>query len=99
MLALYEDVHWIDPTTLELLGLLIERVQRLPVLVLITFRPEFVPPWSGHAHVTQLSLARLTRRHGGAIVARLAGGKALPAEVLWTRSSPGPTACRCSSRS
>ena len=82
VLALYEDVHWIDPTTLAALGLLIERVQRLPVLVLITFRPEFVPPWSGHAHVTQLSLARLTRRHGSAIVARLAGGKALPEEVL-----------------
>jgi predicted ATPase len=82
VLALYEDVHWIDPTTLEALGLLIERVERLPVLVLITFRPEFVPPWSRHAHVTQLSLARLTRRHGSAIVARMAGGKALPDEIL-----------------
>jgi class 3 adenylate cyclase/predicted ATPase len=82
VLALYEDVHWIDPTTLAALGLLIDRVQRLPVLVVITFRPEFAPPWSGHAHVTQLSLARLTRRHGGTIVARLAGGKALPEEVL-----------------
>jgi predicted ATPase len=82
VLALYEDVHWIDPTTLEALGLLIERVQRLRALVLITHRPEFVPPWSGHAHVTQLSLARLTRRHGGAMVAKLAGGKALPGEVL-----------------
>jgi predicted ATPase/class 3 adenylate cyclase len=82
VLALYEDVHWIDPTTLAALGLLIERVQRLPVLVLITFRPEFAPPWSGHAHVTQLSLTRLTRRHGTAIVARLAGDKALPEEVL-----------------
>jgi predicted ATPase/class 3 adenylate cyclase len=82
VLALYEDVHWIDPTTLAALGLLIERVQRLRVLVLITFRPEFVPPWSGHAHVTQLSLARLTRRHGAAIVTRLAAGKALPEEVL-----------------
>jgi class 3 adenylate cyclase/predicted ATPase len=82
VLALYEDVHWIDPTTLAALGLLIERVQRLPVLVLLTFRPEFVPPWSGHAHVTHLSLARLTRRHGAAIVARLAAGKALPEKVL-----------------
>ena len=82
VLALYEDVHWIDPTTLVALGLLIERVQRLRALVLITHRPEFVPSWSGHAHVTQLSLARLTRRHGGAMVARLAGGKALPEEVL-----------------
>ena len=82
VLALYEDAHWMDPTTLEALGLLIERAQRLPVLVLITSRPEFVPPWSSHAHVTQLSLARLTRRHGSAIVGRLAGGKALPEEVL-----------------
>jgi class 3 adenylate cyclase/predicted ATPase len=82
VLALYEDVHWVDPTTLAALGLLIERVQRLPILLMITFRPEFVPPWSGHAHVTQLSLVRLTRRHGSAIVARLAGGKALPEEIL-----------------
>ena len=82
VLALYEDAHWMDPTTLAMLGLLIERVQYLPILVLITSRTEFVPPWSGHAHVTQLSLARLTRRHGGAIVARLAGAKALPEEVL-----------------
>ena len=82
VLALYEDAHWIDPTTLAALSLLIERVQHLPVLVLITFRPEFAPPWSGHAHVTQLSLARLTRRDGNAIVARLAGGKTLPEEVL-----------------
>jgi class 3 adenylate cyclase/predicted ATPase len=82
VLALYEDAHWIDPTTLAALGLLIERVQRLRVLVLITFRPEFVAPWSGHAHVTQLSLARLTRRHGATIVTRLAAGKALPEEIL-----------------
>jgi predicted ATPase len=61
---------------------LIERMQRLPVLILITFRPEFAPPWSGHAHVTQLSLARLTRRDGNAIVAGLAGGKTLPEPVL-----------------
>jgi class 3 adenylate cyclase/tetratricopeptide (TPR) repeat protein len=82
VLAVYEDVHWVDPTTLELLGLLIERVRRLPVLVLITFRPEFGPPWSGHAHVMQLSLSRLTRRHGQALVAAVTGGKALPDDVL-----------------
>ena len=45
MLLAYEDVHWIDPTTQELLGLTIERIPRLPVLLLITFRPEFSPPW------------------------------------------------------
>jgi len=82
VLAVYEDVHWVDPTTLEALDLLIERVQRRPVLVLITFRPEFNPPWTGHAHVTQLSLSRLTRRHGQALVAAVTGGKVLPDEVL-----------------
>jgi predicted ATPase len=82
VLAVYEDVHWIDPTTLEALDLLIERVQRLPVLVLITFRPEFSPPWTGRAHLTQLSLSRLVRRHGAAIVARITAGKPLPEEVV-----------------
>ncbi len=57
VLALYEDVHWVDPSTLELLGLVVERVRQLPVLVLITFRPEFSPPWTGHAHVTTLTWA------------------------------------------
>jgi predicted ATPase len=75
-------VHWADPSTLELLDLVIERAQRLPILVLITFRPEFSPPWTGHAHVTQLSLSRLTRQHGKALVARVSGGKALPGDVL-----------------
>jgi predicted ATPase/class 3 adenylate cyclase len=82
VLAVYEDVHWVDPTTVELLGLLIERVQRLPVLALITFRPEFRPPWTGHAHAMQLSLSRLTRRHGQALVAAVTGGKTLPDDVL-----------------
>ena len=82
VLAVYEDVHWIDPSTLELLGLIIERVQSLSTLVLITFRPEFNPPWASHAHVTQLSLSRLTRRHGSAVALRVTGGKALPAGVL-----------------
>ena len=45
MLSLYEDVHWIDPTMLELLGRVVDRVQRIPVLAVITFRPEFIPPW------------------------------------------------------
>jgi len=82
VLAVYEDAHWVDPSTLELLGLVVQRVQRLPALVLITFRPEFIPPWTSHAHVTRLSLSRLTRRHGSAIALHVTGGKALPAEVL-----------------
>jgi predicted ATPase len=56
VLLAYEDVHWSDPTTQELLGLTIERLQRLPVLLLITFRPEFSPPWSVQPHVSALFL-------------------------------------------
>jgi class 3 adenylate cyclase/predicted ATPase len=82
VLVVYEDVHWVDPSTLEFLDLIVERVQGLPVLLLITFRPEFAPPWANHPHVTRLSLPRLPRRHGSALVFRAAGGKALPTEVL-----------------
>ncbi|WP_439364696.1 AAA family ATPase [Bradyrhizobium sp. DASA03005] len=82
VLALYEDVHWADPTSLELLDLLIDRVQGAPVLVLITFRPQFEPSWTRYAHVTALTLSRLSRRQGAAIVGRLSGGKALPPAVL-----------------
>jgi predicted ATPase len=82
VLALYEDVHWIDPSTLELLGLVIERIQRLPVLVLITFRPEFQPPWTGHAHVTALTMSRLGRRQGADLIARVTDDKPLPAEIV-----------------
>ncbi|MEH2503918.1 putative ATPase/class 3 adenylate cyclase [Bradyrhizobium sp. AZCC 1578] len=82
VLALYEDVHWADPTSLELLDLMVDRVQGAPVLVLITFRPEFEPPWMRYAHVTALALSRLSRRQGAAMVARLSGGKALPPAVL-----------------
>ena len=82
VLSLYEDVHWIDPTMLELLGRVVDRVQRIPVLAVITFRPEFIPPWKGHGHVTALSLSRLGRRQGAAMVDRVTVGKSLPAEVL-----------------
>ncbi|HEX2217377.1 MAG TPA: AAA family ATPase [Gemmatimonadales bacterium] len=82
VLALYEDAHWVDPSTLELLGLVVERAQRLRVLVVITFRPEFQPPWTGYPHVTWLSLSRLTRRHGAAMVQGVTGGKPLPPEVV-----------------
>ena len=82
MLEIYEDLHWVDPSTLELLDLLVERVRGLPVLAVLTYRPEFTPPWSGQAHVTALPLNRLGRRQGAVIVERIAGGKKLPAEIL-----------------
>jgi class 3 adenylate cyclase/predicted ATPase len=82
VLAVYEDAHWADPTTLELLDRVVDRVQVLPVLVVVTFRPEFGQHWTGHGHVTLLTLSRLGRREGATLVERVAGGKTLPAEVL-----------------
>jgi predicted ATPase len=82
VLAVYEDVHWIDPSTLDLLDLVVERVQRIRVLTIITFRPEFVPPWTGRSHVTSLVLGRLARRQGASMIEAMTGGKALPAEVV-----------------
>jgi class 3 adenylate cyclase len=76
VLALYEDAHWIDPSTLEFLGLVIERIRELPVLVLLTFRPEFQPPWTGQAHVTTLTMSRLGRRQGADLVMRGHGRQA-----------------------
>ena len=81
MLLAYEDVHWIDPTTQELLGLTIERVARLPVLLLITCRPEFSPPWPASRTSARWRCRRLGRREGAAMVVRVVGDKALPAEV------------------
>jgi predicted ATPase/class 3 adenylate cyclase len=82
VLELYEDLHWVDPSTLELLDLLVERVRPLPVLVVATFRPEFTPPWSGQAHVTTLPLNRLGRRQGATMALRVTGGKPLPNQIL-----------------
>jgi predicted ATPase/class 3 adenylate cyclase len=80
--VIFDDVHWADPTSLELLTLTLERVQRLPVLLLITARPEFTPPWPGHAHMTTVSLTRLNRSDGAALIGRVTGGKTLPKEVM-----------------
>ncbi len=82
VLLIFEDVHWIDPTSRELLTVTLERVPRLRVLLLITARPEFTPPWPGHAHVTTLLLTRLSRRDGAALIERVTAGKTLPEEVM-----------------
>ena len=81
VLVVFEDAHWIDPTSLELLAISVERLSQLRVLLLITARPEFVQPWPGHAHVTTIPLTRLNRRVGSAIIERIAAGKTLPEEV------------------
>ena len=79
---LYEDAHWADPTTLEVLDLLIDRVRTIPLLIVLTHRPEFQSRWSEQGHVSALNLSKLTRAQSAAIVSRLAGAKALPAELL-----------------
>ena len=81
VLELYEDAHWIDPSTLELLDLLVERVRSMPVLVVLSYRPEFSPTWIGQGHVTALPLNRLGRGQSAALALRVSG-KALPDEVL-----------------
>jgi predicted ATPase len=79
---LFEDVHWIDPTSLELLALTVDRVPHLRVLLLITTRPEFIPPWPGHAYITNIALTRFSRREGAALVELVTGGKTLPEQVM-----------------
>src|ERR1700729_3404815 len=79
---LFEDAHWADPTTREVLDLLIDRVKAVPLLVVLTHRPEFQSRWSDQGHVGALDLSKLTRAQSAAMVAALAGGKALPAPLL-----------------
>ena len=79
---LFEDAHWADPTTLEVLDLLIDRVKTVPLLVVLTHRPEFQSRWSEQGHVGALNLSKLTRTQSAAMVSALAGGKALPAALL-----------------
>jgi class 3 adenylate cyclase len=82
ILIIFEDAHWIDPTSRELLDLTIDRVARLPVLVVVTFRPEFQHGWGGQPHVTALALSRLGGQEGMALVERLAGNAGLAHETI-----------------
>ena len=82
VLVVFEDAHWIDPTSRELLDLAVERVRNLPVLLVVTFRPEFQPPWTGQPQVTMLTLNRLDRHDRTALVEQIARGKALPNDVI-----------------
>jgi class 3 adenylate cyclase/predicted ATPase len=82
VLLILEDGHWIDSTSLELVEMMIEQVPRLPVLFVLTFRPEFTPPWTGAPHVTSLMMSRLNSRETAALAEQTAAGKALPPEIL-----------------
>jgi class 3 adenylate cyclase/predicted ATPase len=82
VLMVFEDAHWIDPTSRELLDLTLDRARHMPVLLVVTFRPEFQHAWGGQAHVTTLALNRLDGRDGIALVQNLAGNAPLDAEIV-----------------
>ena len=81
LLMLFEDAHWSDPTSLELYDLIIDRVPALRALLIVTYRPEFSPPWIGRPHVTSLGLNRLAPRQRAEMITGVTGGKALPREI------------------
>ena len=81
VLMTFEDAHWIDPTSLEVLGRTVDRIKALGVLVLVTYRPEFEPPWIGRPHVAALTINRLGEREIAAMIDRVTGPKPLPPNV------------------
>ena len=81
VLFLLEDVQWLDPTTRELLDLVVDPIGRARILLLATARLEFQNPWVGHSHVTTLALTRLGQRHSTAMIGQVTGGRALPEEL------------------
>jgi hypothetical protein len=80
-LMIFEDAHWTDPTSLELLGRLVDQISSLRALLILTFRPEFTPPWIGQPHVTPLTINRLVRKESEALIDRVIGSKVLPANI------------------
>src|SRR5439155_15127624 len=82
VLAVWEDLHWADPSTLELLSLMLDQVPTARMLTLFTCRPEFRPPWATHAPVTQVTLNRLGRTQVEAMIPSLTDGKPLPTEMV-----------------
>ncbi len=82
LLQLWEDLHWADPSTLELVALLIDQAPTAGLLILLTARPEFVPPWPARSHITPITLNRLEIAHTKALVSHIAGMKPLPDEVV-----------------
>jgi class 3 adenylate cyclase/predicted ATPase len=82
VLLVMEDLHWVDPSTLEFLSLLVDQGPTARILALFTFRPDFSPPWTGRAHCTQVTLLRLPRQQVTEMTDRVAHGKPLPAEVM-----------------
>jgi class 3 adenylate cyclase/predicted ATPase len=81
VLMVFEDAHWIDPTSLELFDRVVDRIQTLRVLLIVTYRPEFNPVWTGQPHVTAITINRLTRLEVGAMIDHVVGNKLLPTNV------------------
>ena len=81
VLMIFEDAHWTDPTSLEAFGRAVDRIATLRVLLIVTFRPEFAPPWIGRPHVTALTINRLAQRDINAMIDRVVGNKLLPANI------------------
>jgi class 3 adenylate cyclase/tetratricopeptide (TPR) repeat protein len=94
IMLLFEDLHWVDPTTLDLLGMIIERIVRLRALLILTFRPEFEPPWTdSRSHVATIFLNGLDQRGATDLIRAVSGGDALPADLarqIWERSDGVP---------
>ncbi len=82
VLIVVEDLHWVDPTSQELLNLMVSKLHTLPELLVTTFRPEYVPPWEGRPGTTSISVTRLGRQESARIVAEVTEGRALPPELL-----------------
>jgi class 3 adenylate cyclase/predicted ATPase len=81
VLMIFEDAHWADPTSLEAFGRAVERIRTLGVLLIVTYRPEFEPPWIGQRHVTALTVNRLGHREIAAMIDRVTGNEALPESI------------------
>jgi class 3 adenylate cyclase len=81
-LTAWEDLHWADPSTLEMLGLVLEQSPTVPMLHVLTFRPDFKEPWPRRSHMTPITLNRLERPQVEALITHRAGGKTLPADVV-----------------
>jgi predicted ATPase len=81
VLMIFEDAHWTDPTSLEVFSRTVDRIETLRVLLIVTFRPEFDPPWIGRSHATAMTINRLTKREAGTIIDGVVGNKLLPANI------------------
>ena len=82
LLFVMEDLQWVDPTTIELLSLIIEQVPAAQIMMLLTYRPDFEPPWAPLAHLSAITLGRLPPDEAAELTSRVAGGKTLPAELM-----------------